>query len=149
MQVVSELSESSREVALRRFHLLQLHLEWGVTLSRIAEEAGIDFRTVTRWLARYRQHGLSGLGRKDRSDRGKLRAVSPTIQRLIEGLALEKPPRPIRSLYRQVCDFAKDTKEPVPSYWMVRQIVQALQSSKEGPSVGQNRSRAIVLPRRS
>jgi AraC-like DNA-binding protein len=46
------LSESSREVALRRFHLLQLHLERGVTLSRIAEEAGIDFRTVTRWLAR-------------------------------------------------------------------------------------------------
>ena len=54
MQVLSELSESSREVALRRFHLLQLHLEQGVTLSRIAEEAGIDFRTVTRWLARYR-----------------------------------------------------------------------------------------------
>jgi putative transposase len=126
MQELGELPESLRELALTRFHLLQPHLEQGESLRSVAERAGLPLRTAGRWLAQYRRHGLCGLVRKGRKDRGERRAVSAPVQRVIEGLALERPPLPIRSVHRQARAFAERAGEPVPSYWMVRELVRAL-----------------------
>lgn len=126
MQDLTELPAVSRELALSRFRLLQPHLEQRRSLSSVAAEAGIPVRTARRWLAQYREDGLQGLARKGRDDRGKRRAVSPKVQEVIEGLALEKPPLPMRSIHRQVCAFAERAGEPVPSYWMVCDLIGAL-----------------------
>lgn len=88
MQDFVELPDSARELALSRLYVLEPHLEQGRPLRSVAQEAGIPFRTTDRWLALYRQHGLVGLARKPRTDRGSRRVLSQDMRRLIEGLAL-------------------------------------------------------------
>src|ERR1700677_4651716 len=69
MQTVGELSPASRDLALRRFRLLEPHLEHDRSLRVIAAEAGIPFRTVQRWAGQYRRFGLVALVRKKRHDK--------------------------------------------------------------------------------
>ena len=55
-------------MAMERFAVLQPHLEEGVPLARAVRQAGVPVRTAERWLARYRQSGLTGLVRLVRRD---------------------------------------------------------------------------------
>jgi hypothetical protein len=64
------------------------------------------------------------LVRKSRDDRGGRRVVSPKIKAAIEALALESPPLPIRSIWRQVRQFAEATGEPLPRYGTVYDLVR-------------------------
>jgi len=109
--------------------LLEPHLERGRELRSIADGAGVPFRTLQRWVAQYRGVGLVALARKSRTDRGERRAVSHKIREVIEGLALERPPLPITSVYRQVRQFAQLTGEPQLSYWMVYDLIRDLPAS--------------------
>ncbi len=120
------LSEQQRALALERFRLLQPHIEAGVTLSAIAAEQNLSYRTLKRWLSLYRRFGLGALCRKGRADRGGRRVLSPQVQRLVEGLALQKPPLPIATLYRQVYQYAQLHDEPLPSYAVVYDVVRRL-----------------------
>jgi putative transposase len=124
MQTVGELSSASRDLALHRFRLLEPHLEHDRSLRVIAAEAGVPFRTVQRWAAQYRRFGLVALARKMRGDNGVRRAVSANLKAAIEGLALERPPLPITSIYRQVKKFAASTGESTPSYWTIYRVVR-------------------------
>ena len=126
MKGAAELSETARELALSRFRILEPHLHEGRPLRTVAGEAGVPYRTVWRWRALYREHGLPGLARQGRMDRGGRRVLSVVMREAIEGLALERPPLPMQSVYRQVCQYAATVGEVVPSYWMVRQIVREL-----------------------
>jgi len=80
-------------------------------------------------VAQYRRSGLVALARKARGDEGGRRTVSFKIKEAIEGLALERPPLPVTSIYRQVCQFATATGETAPSYWVVRNVVGQLPKS--------------------
>ena len=126
MQTVGELSSASRDLALQRFRLLEPHLEHDRPLRVIAAEAGVPFRTVQRWACQYRRFGLVALARKMRGDNGVRRAVSANLKAAIEGLALERPPLPITSIYRQVKQFAASTGESTPSYWTIYRVVRDL-----------------------
>jgi putative transposase len=128
MPELAELSAEERERALSRFRLLAPHLESGRELRTVADGSGVCFRTLQRWVAQYRKSGLAALGRKSRRDRGERRAVSPTVRKAIEGLALESATLPMTSIYRQVHQFARSVGEPLPSYWMVRDLVNKLPS---------------------
>ena len=86
----------------------------------------MPFRTAQRWVALYRQSGLTALARRKRADHGEHRSVSADIRKAIEGLALQKPPLPIAALYRQVRRLAADRGEEPPSYWVVYRIVRGL-----------------------
>lgn len=129
---VSELAKlplEAREVALARFRLLAPHLEEERTLRSVADEAGLPFRTAQRWVERYRRFGLAALARKGRTDDGARRVVSQRVIEAIEGLALERPPLPVASIYRQVKLFTASIGEPAPSYPVVYRIVRKLPSS--------------------
>ena len=126
MRTLSELSTEERERALARFHLIEPYLTEQRPLSSIAKEAEVPLRTVQRWVSQYRKHGLIALTRKVREDRGVRRSISQKICEAIEGLALERPPLPATSIYRQVCQFAESTGEPRPSYWMVYDLIRRL-----------------------
>jgi putative transposase len=119
---LTALSETQREQALRRFQLLQPFLENNVPLSAIARQHGIPLRTMRRWVARYRQVGLVGLARQSRADRGQHR-LAPELQRLIEGLALQKPQLSIAAIHRQVIDLAAQQDWAAPSYSCVYDVV--------------------------
>jgi putative transposase len=114
------MSAIERKLALERFRLLEPHLQNGRELRSVSEGSGVTFRTLQRWVANYKRQGLAGLVRKERTDVGERRTVSPRLREAIEGLALEKPPLPLSSVHRQAKQFAQMIGEPSPSYWIVR-----------------------------
>jgi len=66
---LTALPEYQRQLALSRFHLLQPHLlqphlEQGANLAVIAREAGVSYRTASRWVSLYRRFGWAALVRR-------------------------------------------------------------------------------------
>jgi len=102
-----ELSEAERERALARFTFLRPHLEEGLSIQQIAADAGVSVRTVQRWVHSYREIGLAGLTRKPRADHGQ-RKLPDDLVRLIEGLALRRPPPTAAAVCRQAVNFEKN-----------------------------------------
>jgi putative transposase len=102
MDQLAGLTEEARKLALERFRKIQPHIEEGQPLRSVARASDIPYRTAQRWVADYRRSGLTALARKGRGDHGERRVVSKEIQKVIEGLALQKPPLPIAALCRQV-----------------------------------------------
>jgi putative transposase len=100
-------------------------LDEGVPLTRVACEQHIPLRTARRWLRDYRQHGLAGLARRPRGDRGT-RAFPPELVRLIEGLALRTPPPSAAFVHRQVTTVAQEQGWRVPSYSTVYAVIRQL-----------------------
>jgi putative transposase len=121
-------SETSRQSAFERFELLRAHLEDGRSLATIAREARLSYRTLQYWLERYRTSGLVALARKPRTDRGRRRKVSAALQEVIEGLALQKPPLPIRVVCDRARIAAERLEEEPPSYDLVHDVVSHLPS---------------------
>jgi putative transposase len=116
---LATLSAAERARALERFRLLRPCLEDGVPLRRLAQQHRLALRTAQRWVERYRQHGLAGLARRPRGDRGFHRRLRPELQHLIEGLALRTPPPTAAFVHRQVTAVASHNGWPIPSYQCV------------------------------
>ncbi len=123
---VSELSESDRTLALKRFKKIQPFLEDGVPLAQIVAIENISLSTARRWVSRYRKAGLPGLVRKSRQDRGLSRCLNDEVKKLIEGLALEKPPKSKAHIYRQIVAYCDRQKQTAPSYSTVYGIIRDL-----------------------
>ena len=64
----------------------------------------------------YREQGLTGLADPTRSDKGTPRSLPQTAIRLVEGLALQTPPRSAASIHRQVTTIATEQGWKLPSY---------------------------------
>jgi putative transposase len=96
--------------------MLQPCVEHSVPLTHIARQHGIALRTLERWLAHYRRHGLAGLSRRGRRDRGHHRGLRPELKECIEGLALRKPPPTVALVHRQVQEVALHNGWPVPNH---------------------------------
>jgi putative transposase len=124
-RTLTELPEAAREQALSRFEELRPCLERDVPLAAVARELGVTPQTIGRRLARYRRQGLAGLVAHPRRDRGTHR-LPVELQQLIEGLALERPRRSLVALQGAAARVAQQQSWPVPSYRVVRTIVQAL-----------------------
>jgi putative transposase len=124
-RLLTALNEAERTQAHTRFALLQPYLESGVPLRQLAQVHGVPLRTLQRWLQHYRHHGLAGLVRPPRKDRGR-RQIAPDLQRLIEGLALQRPAPSIAYVHRQVAAIATQQDWPVPSYATVYALVRSL-----------------------
>jgi putative transposase len=82
-------------------------------------------RTARRWLKRYRAHGLAGLARRPRRDRGGHRLPSELVE-LVEGLALRRPRPSVAFIHRQVLAVADREGWSAPSYSAVHGIVRGL-----------------------
>lgn len=120
---LSELPPSSRATAWERYQILRPHLEDFVPLRRAIADAGISFRTAQRWVANYKKLGLAGLCRSKRKDNGTHKVVSDEVKKLIEGLALQKPPKSIAQIHRLVRDWCIRSEISAPSYNTVYGII--------------------------
>jgi len=123
---LSSLPDEARSRALTRFRTIRHFLEDGVPLTQIAREQGVVLRTARRWVNRYRKEGLTGLARKERGDRDK-RKLTPALQQLIEGMALQKPRMPVATIHREVTEAAKKLGEEPPSYKVVHAVIAKLE----------------------
>ena len=92
---LATLSPEERARALERYRILQPCTEDGVPLTHVARHQGTPVRTLQLWLAQYRRHGLAGLARRPRRDRGQPHGLPPELTPLIEGFACVNrlPPR--------------------------------------------------------
>jgi transposase-like protein len=117
------LSEAQRVQALERFAILRPALEEGVPQTQIARTHQLPLSTVQRWIKRYREYGLAGLAHQQRSDRGKPRGIPSELVQVIEGLAMQTPPRSVTAIHRQVAEVAKQHGCKPPSYSRIYQIV--------------------------
>ena len=126
MAEVAALQSEANELALERYRIIAPHLDAERTLRSISLEAGVPYRTVQRWVERYRKSGFAALARQARSDQGGTRAFTPRMIATIEGLALERPPLPMSAIFRQAKRFAEGIGEVAPSYPAVHRIVKRL-----------------------
>jgi putative transposase len=111
---------------MSRFRLIQPHLEKNRPLQTVAADGKVPFRTAQRWVSQYRKFGLIALARKTRADRGARRVISPKLKEAIEALALESPPLPVRSIWRQIRQFAETIGEPPPRYGLVYDLIREI-----------------------
>ncbi|HLZ64086.1 MAG TPA: helix-turn-helix domain-containing protein [Ktedonosporobacter sp.] len=103
---LTTLSEEQREQAQSRFAIIRPALEDGVTQAQVARTQKIPASTIQQWVKRYHEEGLSGLAdRPTRSDKGKSRRLPLDAIALIEGLALQPPPRSMAAIHRQVTEI--------------------------------------------
>ena len=123
---LTTLSEAQRRQALERFAVLRPALEEGVSQTQIARDHQMALSTVQRWIKSYRGKGLAGLAPATRSDKGKPRSLPEQAITLVEGLALQTPPRSAAAIHRQVVEIAKAQKWKPPSYERVRLIIKNL-----------------------
>ncbi|MGH2495652.1 MAG: Mu transposase C-terminal domain-containing protein [Ktedonobacteraceae bacterium] len=123
---LTSLSEVQRTQALGRFALLRPALEGQMSQTQLARQQQIPLSTMQRWIKQYRAKGLAGLANTRRSDIGKSRRLPAETITLIEGLALQTPPRSMAAIHRQVCVLAKEQGWTPPSYGHVRQIIKHL-----------------------
>ncbi len=125
--LLTALSEDQRAQAHTRFTLIRPALEDGVSQAQVARTHHISKSTIGRWVKRYREIGLASLADAQvRSDKGKSRRLLAEAVTLIEGLALQTPPRTIAAIHRQVCAIAKDRGWNSPSYDSVSRIIKKL-----------------------
>ena len=122
---LTELNEVQRRQALARYRILQPYLEGRVTLKSILDTHGLSRRTAQRWVRQYRQVGLAGLARRQRSDRGR-RRIEAELQQLVEALALQKTNPTAAAIHRRITPIAVQNEWRVPSYECVHDIVHAL-----------------------
>ena len=121
------LSEAQRTQAMERFAIIRPALEEGVSQAQVARTQKLAASTIQSWVKRYREKGLAGLANHvARSDKGKSRRLPTEAIQLIEGLALQTPPRSIASIHRQIVGIAKKQGWPAPGYNRVYTIVKKL-----------------------
>src|SRR5947209_2831999 len=123
---LTSLSEAQRTQAYARFALLRPALEGQLSQTQLAREQHLSLSTIQRWIKQYREKGLVGLANARRSDKGKSRRLPAEAITLIEGLALQTPPRSMAAIHRQVSAIAKEQGWTPPSYDRVRQIIKRL-----------------------
>ncbi len=124
---LTALSEDQRAQAHTRFTIIRPALEDGVTQAQVARTHDISKSTIQRWVKRYREKGLAGLADAQvRSDKGTSRRLPAEAVTLIEGLALQTPPRTIAAIHRQVCTIAQARGWNIPSYDSVYRIIKKL-----------------------
>jgi putative transposase len=101
-------------------------LEGQISQTQLARQQHLALSTLQRWIKQYREKGLAGLANARRSDKGKSRRLPAEAITLIEGLALQTPPRSMAAIHRQVSTVAREQGWKPPSYDCVRQIIKSL-----------------------
>jgi putative transposase len=117
---MSESPAAGRQLELYRH--VERHLNHGVPIRRAAQEAGVTERQFYRLLEAYRTGGMEALARKLRSDSGSRKAVTEILQKVIEGLCLQKPKPSIAWVHRTVAAYCAKEGIPAPSYAVVWRI---------------------------
>jgi putative transposase len=123
---LTALSETQRTQALERLEIIRPVLEKHVSQAQVARTHQLPPSTVQLWIKRYREKGLAGLANATRSDKGKSRRLPEQAITLVEGLALQTPPRSMAVIHRQVVEIAKEQRWKPPSYERVRLIIKNL-----------------------
>jgi putative transposase len=123
---LTSLSQEQQTQATSHLTTIRPALEKEITQAEIAHTHQISLRTVQRWIKSYREQGLTGLADPARADKRTSRKFSQTALRLIEGLALQTPPRSAASIHRQISAIATEQGWQPPGYTCVYTLSKKL-----------------------
>jgi putative transposase len=116
-------------LAIERFRAIEPYLRDGVTLTALAQTAVASERTLQRWVSCYRAEGLTGLERKQRSDRGR-RNLPDFVMGIVQEFAVKRPRPPVSSIHRKVAALAIAEGHCAPSYSSVARVVRKVPESR-------------------
>ncbi len=89
-----------------------------------SKRISVSVDTLLEWAVRYRQGGLEALGPQPRKDRGRSRAISPSLADLIERLKRENPHRTGTTLLRELALSSDPSSPPVSASTLYRFLQQ-------------------------
>jgi putative transposase len=84
---LAEVSSELRAEAYRRYEVIRPCLDKEVSQAEQARVSGVTHSTIERWMKQYRQDGVRGLVRQERSDKRTRRRLSEEVVKLVEGFA--------------------------------------------------------------
>lgn len=113
---VNEITDNEREAALAKYHIIQPFLQNVKTIAAICEAQQLSRRTISRWIANYREYGFAGLLPAKRHDKGKTRSCSLDVRQLIEGIYLQNRHLSRASIYRKAQAATSELNISCPSY---------------------------------
>ncbi len=117
-------------------------LSWdGAQVGQIAAQLGCHQRTVYRWLHRFNEHGIDGLGDLPRS--GRPRRLSELERGRVIALARSDPPGRLR---RQPDGTLAAADQQQPAHWTLDTLAERAQA--EGIQVARSQVRRILLAER-
>jgi len=90
---------------LELFRIIDRYLNHGVPAKLAAVALGLTERQFYRYVQKYQQHGIDGIGRKRRKDKGARKVVKPDFQKIIEGLCLQKPKPTLAWVHRKIEEY--------------------------------------------
>ncbi len=111
---------------LSKYLVIKPYLEQESSLSTISVDSGVAIRTLQRWIAQYKKHGLQNLDRKRRSDLGKYRKITSQTKGIIEGLFLHKQNISIANITRKINEYCAGQNTTPANYYTVRKVIQAI-----------------------
>ncbi|MBA3535680.1 MAG: DDE-type integrase/transposase/recombinase [Tatlockia sp.] len=120
---LTQLSDDERENATRKYQIIEPYINGEQLLKKIAEYKSIPIRTLNLWVRKYRTHGLVGLARQSRCDKGLPRQYEITLQKLIEGIYLKKPMLSGANIHKLITVHCHKKNLKVPSYRSVCRVI--------------------------
>lgn len=91
-----------------------------------SQGTSITGRTLWNYIRAYRHEGMAGLGRKQRSDKGKSHAISEELEIIIHNLRLSGNYKTVEAVYKRAKDIAQERCEPEPSWYKVAEICRRI-----------------------
>jgi transposase len=117
-------------------------LSWdGAQVGQIADRLGCHRRTVYRWLHRFNEHGLDGLGDLPRS--GRPRRLGELERGRVIALARSNPPGRLRRQPDGTLGLDRPEQADQPAQWTLDALADAAHA--EGIAVGRSQVRRILL----
>lgn len=123
------MGNQKTSTAIEKFEIIQPYLEEDIPLSQIAKISSKGLSTLKRWVNNYKTHGLEGLERQGRSDKGARNLITKELEELVEALILEKPPVSLAAIHRKVVKVAKKKGSIQPTYRVVWDIAKKINPS--------------------
>lgn len=102
---LTSLSEKAQDKILQKYRIIEPFLKKEKKLTQISKEQGISLKTAKNWVLKYRKHGLIGLSRSKRKDKGNMRICSEELQNIIEGIYLRDSHLSKASIHRKIKEF--------------------------------------------
>jgi putative transposase len=118
-------SPGDDEEALEKYSLIAPCIEEGVSQRDRAKEKQVSERTIRRLINKFKAHGLDGLKRKKRSDKGAPK-VSENSTKFIKGRILEFPELSCTVIQRQLNRLASHSTEYKATYNQIRYIKNSI-----------------------
>ncbi len=120
---LTQLSDDERENATQKYQIIEPYINNVQPLKMVAKNKSIPIRTLGLWVKKYRAHGLVGLARQSRCDKGLPREYGSSLQKTIEGLYLKKPMLSGANIHKLITEYCHQNNLKAPSYRSVCRII--------------------------